>query len=501
MNKFLMATAVVVAGCFSGCSKDGNEPAPNPAPKGKAYLSLDIQMPTSSTYASTPEPGTPDESSVTKGYALTFTGDIVTDVITLDAATWGTIGNGAAPAGDAAAFLVTEGIDHLLLVLNPDAQLETVIHNAAGLHLNNFLTGIANKIDAPITATAGHFTMINACSLDGTNQKVLVDCTPSEDAASAAAARTQVNVERLASKVRVLVSGALTIPTGSHFDVTGWKLSAVNKSYIPCSDVVPYTLPTGNPTAAEKYRRDANFSGFATVADISREFTWLTNTGATWNNPGMATPEYCHENTVEAASQNFNNLTKVIIKAEYAPAGVTLGDSWFRYNGAVYKSLDELKAAYTAAAVGSNLRNAFDKFLEALGVTDPITDAAVTIDVLNNVADGGYKAAKADVTGGLPLVQFFQKSVCYYYANINHDNRVENMGLGCWGIVRNNCYTLTLNSITKAGLTFIPDPTDAGINDSGNPDPTDPDDAQSESFISVVVTVDPWSAWTQGMDF
>ena len=69
------------------------------------------------------------------------------------------------------------------------------------------------------------------------------------------------------------------------------------------------------------------------------------------------------------------------------------------------------------------------------------------------------------------------------------------MALGKYGVVRNNWYTLTINSVKQPGTPWIPDTTD----------PTDPEkpgenDDAAAAYLSVSITINPWTTWSQGVD-
>ena len=93
-------------------------------------------------------------------------------------------------------------------------------------------------------------------------------------------------------------------------------------------------------------------------------------------------------------------------------------------------------------------------------------------------------------------VEYFQKGVCYYNILIRHDDAITaTMAHGKYGVVRNNWYTLTINSVKQPGTAWIPDKTD----------PTDPenpgeDNDDEEAYLSVNITVNPWTTWSQGVD-
>ena len=69
------------------------------------------------------------------------------------------------------------------------------------------------------------------------------------------------------------------------------------------------------------------------------------------------------------------------------------------------------------------------------------------------------------------------------------------MALGRYGVVRNNWYHLDLQSVSGPGTPWIPDPSDPD-----NPTPPDTDDDEADAYLSVKITINPWTYWTQGVD-
>lgn len=128
--------------------------------------------------------------------------------------------------------------------------------------------------------------------------------------------------------------------------------------------------------------------------------------------------------------------------------------------------------------------------------------ASLDIDEMNAIDNGGEASKPAVITTTTPNtvqdlgVEYFQKGACYYSILIRHDDAVTGtMELGKYGVVRNNWYTLTINSVKQPGTPWIPDPT--------NPiDPTDPgeDNDEAESFLAVGITVNGWTTWSQGVE-
>ena len=56
---------------------------------------------------------------------------------------------------------------------------------------------------------------------------------------------------------------------------------------------------------------------------------------------------------------------------------------------------------------------------------------------------------------------------------------------------------LELQSVSGPGTPWIPDPSDP---DPTNPTPPGTDDDEADAYISVKITINPWTYWTQGVD-
>ena len=115
---------------------------------------------------------------------------------------------------------------------------------------------------------------------------------------------------------------------------------------------------------------------------------------------------------------------------------------------------------------------------------------------LDDLKSGG-EYSKPDAAAGETVgVEYFQKGVCYYNILIRHDDAITaTMALGKYGVVRNNWYTLTINSVKQPGTPWIPDTT----NSTDKKDPGEDDD-DKEAYLSVEITVNPWTTWSQGVD-
>jgi hypothetical protein len=69
------------------------------------------------------------------------------------------------------------------------------------------------------------------------------------------------------------------------------------------------------------------------------------------------------------------------------------------------------------------------------------------------------------------------------------------MEFGKYGVVRNNWYNLTLNSVSGPGTPWYPDIVNPG---DGDPDPYDPID-EGEGYLGITVSAQPWIIWETGM--
>ena len=526
---------------LASCNNDDEIVNNNPSEKSTgAYLSLAINMPQSTpgTRAAGPNDGGPGsapgegyEQKVNTALVVGLLDDNSVEVYELKTSgtpnELGTPGvNGIeAVAGDA--FQVSPKLKKIFVVLNPSEKAKQQIATANGaMSSAQVFKAIEEEVTA-ISSTTDGFMMTSEGSIDNGAWTEVTPTIAASDAASvieaakttAKTAAKVVKVDRTVSKITL----AATVPTVENgtASVDNFLMNTTNKSYFPYADLVDYTVTA--PAVAAKYRKDPNWTKLVLAADgtgtAADAFNWLHNEEAyTWLAPGAST--YCHENTMEAAAQDYNNTTKMVIKAQFAPTGVTLGESWFRVGG-VIMTFKELNTSYKdASAIDKKKYEAFlDKLLNVVDKDGNIITARtkgwkgegkateVTLADLDAVSDGGYKAAtvKNQTIDGndtnMYLIEYYQESVCYYDVNIKHDNRVDAKLLGRWGMVRNNWYTLTVNKITKPGKPYIPDPTDPDITDPTNPDPEKPTpDDQDAAFISVSIAVNNWTTWSQGVD-
>lgn len=238
-------------------------------------------------------------------------------------------------------------------------------------------------------------------------------------------------------------------------------------------------------------------------------------------------PQYCNENTFQVTAQNQDQTTRVVLGVKMSAPGTTT------YDADLYTVNDNKEVVYTEATLAERLKNiilhndpAVKTWAEnhKTGVSLDITfgnDIAGATTITNATLKGKTAAGAADDTftgtftidfnNALPNIVRYKGGVAYYAVRIKHFGdsdtpwNVEGQGvtaggnsniyhtgsndwfLGRYGVVRNNWYDISVNSIQTLGDATIPAFTN------------DPDDVL-ENYISVSINVLSWSKHTQGAD-
>ena len=505
---------------MAACSNDeevatgGNQ---LPVDGKSAYMSLYLAMPKSTgTRASGEHHGSAEEQKVNELYLALFdASDICLETKTLSATDYILNVGGADVTGyGGKAFKVPSATAKVLAVVNPSVKFKAACVASVSWSVIN--GAVEQTVEEVTGATKDNFMMINAGdnanpangALVTANVKV-VDGTTYTDATSAMAAaegdRSVIHVDRVVAKVSLGTNPVgVTVPAGVTCTFGDWALNVTNRSMFPYSEIV---MPAGGSAGAD-YRIDPNYAlaGF----NVS-QFNYL-KVAADGSLPtdfsAMTDSKYCLENTMEANAQTQAQTTAAVVSAVYTPNSFTIGESWFRLLGVTYKTLADLQTVYTAAksattpdAAQQQVLDLCDQFYARMSAAATAQSktigadfAAITIAELDAITNGGeYSKPAAGETVG---VEYFQKGVCYYNILIRHDDAITaTMAHGKYGVVRNNWYTLTINSVKQPGTAWVPDKTD----------PTDPEkpgenNDDTEAYLSVNITVNPWTTWSQGVD-
>lgn len=242
---------------------------------------------------------------------------------------------------------------------------------------------------------------------------------------------------------------------------------------------------------------------------------------------GNEHPQYCNENTFQVTAQNQDQTTRVVLGVKMSAPGTTT------YDADLYTVNDNKEVVYTKATLAERLKNIIlhnDPAVKTWAENHK-TDVSLDITFGNDIAGAttitnatlkGKTAAGAaddtftgtftiDFNNALPNIVRYKGGVAYYAVRIKHFGdtdtpwNVEGQGvtaggnsniyhtgsndwfLGRYGVVRNNWYDISVNSIQTLGDATIPAFTN------------DPDDVL-ENYISVSINVLSWSKHTQDAD-
>lgn len=355
---------------------------------------------------------------------------------------------------------------------------------------------------------------------------------------------TTIHVERGLAKVTVGSLPTGLQPTGKLYekdkvDITAWNLDVTNKSTYPIHKTTglnnPFTTIWSASTAAAPstgrfvdatntaFKRvywgiDPNYStDYTTVENCKTQFNVLESNAAITGN--AATPQYCLENTFDIKHMVQGQTTRVVFKAKYKPNGFADNETFYKIgnNTALWHKAD-LEAQIKAKAQEVLNETDPDKVKVELGAiennagTKILTEANVQHNGTNvsstEIKDINEKLGLKAATSTDPIVGIatYASGVSYYITHVKHfgndltpwhegdstygDNDVDNNNkyLGRYGVLRNNWYELTVNSVSGPGTPDVP-----------TIKPTEPDD-ENYKYISVSVKILDWAKRSQSVD-
>ena len=355
---------------------------------------------------------------------------------------------------------------------------------------------------------------------------------------------TTIHVERGMAKVTVASFPKDLPPTGTKYksdkvEITAWNLDVTNKSTFPIHKTAGLTSPfttiwsaSTDPAPStgrfvdgsnKAFKRvywgvDPNYStDYTTVDDCKKEFNVLeANANITGN---ANTAQYCLENTFDIKHMMQGQTTRVVFKATYTPNGFKPGDTFYKIgnNTDLWKKAD-LEAQIKAKAQEVLSETDADKVTVKLDATENDIAGTAGTKILKeeNVLHDGVKVSPTEINsineklglkaaaGTDPIVGIatYASGESYYIARIKHfgddltpwnagdDTYGENnqKWLGRYGVLRNNWYVLTVNSVSGPGTPDVP-----------TIKPTDPDD-ENYKYISVSVKILDWAKRSQDVD-
>ncbi len=343
---------------------------------------------------------------------------------------------------------------------------------------------------------------------------------------------------------------SVTISGGNYdkdkVDITGWTLDVTNKKTFPVhvtasddlwTDIWKTTVTTpanSNGATMDRFHDkrgefprvywgvDPNYKkDLATVAGCEGEFNLVANqtdlSKAFKTGEDAKKAQYCLENTFDIDHMVQGQTTRVLFSAKYQPNGFKPGETFYKMGNSsqlwnatkvedqirakaqeVLGEADASKVTVTLAAKGNDMTKSGVRLVAAANITYGTT--ALTTEQVDQInAKLGFKKATAtDAAVGLST---FESGVSYYVARVKHFNELTpwNAGdktydsnnanwLGRYGVLRNNWYELSVNSVSGPGYPDVP-----------KVKPTDPDD-ENDQYINVSVKILSWAKRTQKVD-
>lgn len=449
---FLMAALLVA---MTGCQKEPQVTDGNAETKG--YVALNINLPNAVTKADpTFNDGEAKEFAVKTVHLVlydNFGAYCTAKDVTIDGWT-NNAEDHITSTGKTGAIEVENGnITQALVLINSPFAIGD--YETAGTFeaLNVALT----KTAAALTDDATGFFMSNAPYYDGVTVKSLykIDVKKTEaEALLAANANPAVKVERAVAKVTVdFGAGSFDKPGIGTAVLKNWELDMTNDKLFPVRKAQDWrTVNTGMESSLGLiyWAEDPNYKtafGAFDDSEFSRGPQTYLGTDESF--------EYCLENTFDIERMTQTNTTRVMLQAEYTPAGTTLGSdkTWFWVgNAKEVVTIDQV-----ATTTGEDV--ATIKAAVSAGDCSSVTIGAKT---LTEWYDGKN-------------VTCFVDALCYYPVRIRHfkdteigytpDFATEFSGtayqakeLGRYGVLRNTWYKLTITGISEPGTPTPEDP-------------------------------------------
>lgn len=410
----------------------------------------------------------------------------------------------------------------------------------------------AENADASEYVKTDGIFMANAPEYSATSDpKTLVPvahvCASREQAEAMGA--TTVYVERGLAKVTMekFTPGGYTISGGTYdggkVEITNWQLDVTNKSTYPVHQVgdlstttwgAIWNAPRFHDTDAKStFKRiywgiDPNYANadYQKLANCKNAFNLITDNSKILGEAGQDNPQYCLENTFDLDNMKQGQTTRVVFKAIVTPNGLTFSGTdktFYRIgnNTALWTRANLEKQIHTVAVTVMGITDATEqgKYEVKLDAsTNNISATAglhkITADNIEYTGTGtSLVAANIDkINEKLGLtetgISTYLNGEAYYIARIKHFSKLtdwnpgnytysdpdltkeenNNKYLGRYGVLRNNWYSLSVNTVSGLGYPDVPEVK-----------PTDPDDV-NDQYINVEVKILDWALRKQVID-
>jgi hypothetical protein len=403
--------------------------------------------------------------------------------------------------------------------------------------------------NAPLASKAGGASDPTGAEI---NTLATLDGKIKEKESEAKSAPAQIYVERGVAKVTMqntsttpaTVAGSTKSDGTSSVDftITSWVLDNTNKkTYLVRStdgfgdwtslfsnstsllEANKYRFVGSNAVAANLYRtyfaKDANFDQTGNTAALAAG-DLVTNTNPTFVDKfGNDNPQYCFENTFDAACQKDQYTTRVLIKAK-----LNSGETFYVFNG-------DQNTIYPIDKVKNEIKKYFlteyESWIKA-NVTiasGSVGEGNLDVDITDNAGDVALNSITftngATTTATLPTdyqqkvmervgtIKEYKDGESYYFVRIKHfgddmtpwntdettkpstssiypvDNQAGNY-LGRYGVLRNNWYDIAVEGVKGLGSAVVPTVT---------PNTDD----ELKSYIAVKINVLSWAKRSQNV--
>ena len=543
----VMATALVGCANNDNLAPDGKD---NVGKTGEAYASFTINLPTTrATRATDGEPsfaeGDAKEYEVKNGTILIFTNDgkFVTSAQLGNMNPWKDIKTDGVTTAATATVQLT-GVEvggnyQALVLLNNDvygapskvtlptsgesyASWNAKAENATAAYLNTDYIFMANAPKYTGTSTEPT-TLVPVANI----------CASREQAEAQPA--TTVYVERGLAKVTMqkFNDGGYTIAAGTYeggkVEIKAWQLDVTNKSTFPVHqtdglmsvwDQIWNTGRFFDATSSMFQRvywgKDPNYSGGALqdLAACKEAFNMITNDKVV-GEAGIENPQYCLENTFDLANMMQGQTTRVVFKAVFTPKDFVTGQTFYKIGNttAIWDATKLAQQIKTVAFKAMKITTADEqaKYSVDLSKGSNISGVAglhkIEAENITFTGEGESKVKPAvvdEINDKLGLkeagISTYLNGEAYYIARIKHFNELtrwtagtsyngdNNAFLGRYGVLRNNWYDLSVNSISGLGYPEVPEVK-----------PTVPDD-ENDQYINVEVKILDWAKRSQSID-
>lgn len=378
--------------------------------------------------------------------------------------------------------------------------------------------------------------MYSATSEPTTLVKIKNVCASPEEAQAKAA--TVVYVERGLAKVTMkdFTTGGYSIDAGTYeggnVKIENWQLDVTNKSTFPVHQTGTlksswaeiWNTPRFYDQTSTAFKRvywgvDPNYnnSDYQTLANCQTAFNMIKNDEVT-GTAGEANPQYCLENTFDLDNMKQGQTTRVVFKAVFTPKDFTSEYKTFYKigNNTTIWSQENLEkqiktVALTAMGItddaeqdkygvdltkGTNISGKAGQHLiepENITYSGEASSSKVTDGIVNKIND---KLGLSNAAG----ISTYLNGEAYYIARIKHFNELTSWTagtpygsdnaafLGRYGVLRNNWYELSVNSVSGLGYPDVPEVK-----------PTVPDD-ENDQYINVSVKILDWAKRSQSID-